>query len=253
MKWWGLLVCLSALLMVTVLAAAQPGENGAAWLAAIDEAESVEASYGVMSQTITTSTGSERTLELKSWSAEGGQVSLMVYTAPARVEGDKILTREGGDHVWYYMSRRDVTKHFVQHARRQRAMGSDFSYEDLSQGDLTEDYTAEFLGFEELEGEECVKLRCTPTESGPSYDDILLWAARSDSLSRRIEYFEEGEHVKTLYLSDFHVVEGRRVAMRMKMVNHEEGSQTVLETRSITFDVDPPASRFTKRALPEEL
>jgi hypothetical protein len=202
-----------------------------------------------MRQTITTSGGSLRTFTIRTWSAENGDVSLMAYADPARVAGDKILQVEGGDDFWYYMKRRDVTRHFAGHNRRQSAMGSDFSYEDMATGDLTEDYTAEVLGFEELDGIETVKLRCIPTESGPSYDHLVLWASVEDHLSRKIEYYDEEHHLKTLHLTDFQVIEDRKVAMKLEMVNHREGSKTLLETIEITFAEEPDPSLFTQAAL----
>lgn len=224
-------------------------EDGASWLRKIDAAERVQHSYGVMRQTITTSGGSLRTFMIRSWSAQNGDVSLMAYEEPARVAGDKILMLDGGDDIWYYMKRRDVTRHFAGHARRQSAMGSDFSYEDLAQGDLTEDYTAELMAREELDGELCVKLRAVPTPSGPSYDSLYIWASVADSLSRRVEYFNEDEQVKTLFLREFEVIEGRKTAREMEMVNHREGSRTLLETTEITFAEEPDPSIFTRAAL----
>jgi hypothetical protein len=173
----------------------------------------------------------------------------MAYDEPARVAGDKILLLDGGDDIWYYMKRRDVTRHFAGHTRRQSAMGSDFSYEDLAQGDITEDYTAEFRGREELDGTPCVKLLAIPTPSGPSYDSLYIWASVDDKLSRRIEYFDESEHTKTLYLSDFRVVDDRKTPFVMEMVNHREGSRTLMETVEMTFSIEPDPSLFTRAAL----
>ena len=223
--------------------------DGAAWLQQIDAAERVPHSYGVMRQTITTSGGSLRTFTIRSWSAQDGDVSLMAYDEPARVAGDKILMLDGGDNIWYYMRRRDVTRHFAGHTRNQSAMGSDFSYEDLAQGDLTEDYTAELRGEEELDGTMCVKLLAVPTPSGPSYDSLYIWASVDDKLSRRIEYFDDGEHAKTLFLTDFHVVDNRKTAFKMEMVNHREGSRTLFETVEVTFSEEPDPSLFTRAAL----
>jgi len=227
--------------------------DGAAWLANIEAAERIPYSYSVLKQTITTSGGSTRTFTIRSWTAANGDLSLMAYTDPSRVAGDRILQLDGGDLFWYYMKRRDVTRQFAGHNRKQSAMGSDFSYEDLAMSDLTEDYTAELLGFEEIDGVESVKLRCTPTESGPSYDHLILWAALADSLTRRIEYYDEEHHLKTLYLSDIRTVEGRKVPFRLEMVNHREGSRTLLETVVITFAVEPDAALFTKSALTRPL
>jgi outer membrane lipoprotein-sorting protein len=177
----------------------------------------------------------------------------MVYTDPPRVKGDKILQRDGGDNIWYYMKRRDVTRHFTGSARKQSAMGSDFSYEDLSQGDFLEDYTAEVLGEEKIDGVKCIKLKCTPTESGPSYDHIILWAGMDDFLTRKIDYFDSDGYLKTLTITDFKTIEGRKIAMNMEMTNKREGSRTVIITESISFKKKPDPSLFTKQALSREL
>jgi hypothetical protein len=240
---------LLCILTVGVAFAESNDLTAAEWLSAIDTAERVEHSYSVIAQTITTSSGSERTLRFQSWSGEQGDLGLMAYTEPARVRGDKILLRDGGDNIWYYMHRRDVTRHFAGHTRRQSAMGSDFSYEDLSTGDMTEDYTAALRGFETLDTTECVKLRCVPTESGPTYDSIVVWAAIRDSLSRKIEYYDDGSLLKTLHMSDFKVVDGRKMAMYWEMVNDREGSRTIMETTSITLKNESDPTFFTRRSL----
>ncbi len=247
--------CAMALAVAALLAPA-PGaaqEDGAAWLRRIDEAERVPHSYSVIRQTITTSGGSLRSFTLRAWSAESGDAALMAYVDPPRVAGDRILQLEGGDQFWYYMKRRDVTRHFVGHARNQKAMGSDFSYEDLAMGELTEDYLAELLGFEELEGEETVKLRLTPTPHGPSYHHLLLWAGVGDHLTRRIEYYDADHHLKTLAMSDFRVVEGRTSAMRMDMESHREDSRTHMEILEVTYAEEPDPSLFTRAALSRPL
>jgi len=224
-------------------------DDGATWLQRIDDAERVPHSYGVMHQTITTSGGSLRTFKIRSWSAQNGDLSLMAYDEPARVAGDKILLLDGGDNIWYYMRRRDVTRHFAGHTRNQSAMGSDFSYEDLAQGDLTEDYTATVRSQEQLDGLMCVKLLAVPTPSGPSYDSLYIWASVDDNLSRRIEYFNDDEHIKTLFLTEFQVVDNRKTPYKMEMVNHREGSRTLMETLEITFTEEPDPSLFTRAAL----
>jgi len=173
----------------------------------------------------------------------------MAYDEPARVAGDKILMLDGGDNIWYYMRRRDVTRHFAGHTRNQSAMGSDFSYEDLAQGDLKEDYTAELRGEEELDGTMCVKLLAVPTPSGPSYDSLYIWASIDDKLSRLIEYFDDNERGKTLYLTEFQVIDGRKTPFKMEMINHREGSRTLMETVEISFADEPDPSLFTRAAL----
>jgi len=245
------LLSLVAILALPAVTNAQ--ETGEEWLERIATTETVESSYAVMRQTITTSTGAERSFMIRSWGAQEGEVGLMAYTEPARVAGDRILQLNGGDDIWYYMKRRDTTRHFVGHTRKQSAMGSDFSYEDMASGDFEEDYTAEVMGYEDLDGEEMVKLKCTPTPSGPSYDHIIIWAGVDDALSRKIEYYDDGDHLKTLFLTEFTEIEGRTVAMKFEMVSHQKDSRTLMETLEMTFDIDPDPSLFTQGALTRPL
>ena len=246
-------VTVTAMLSLVPASSSWADDEGELWLERIDKAERVPYSVGVVKQIITTSGGSERTLTMKAWTGDNGDVSLMAYSAPSRVMGDKILLRDGGDNIWYYMQRRDVTRHFVGHSRRQSAMGSDFSYEDLAQGDLTEDYRADVLGTEDVDGIPCVKLRCVPTENGPSYDHLILWAGKEDHLTRKIEYYDEDAHIKTLYLTDFRIIDGRKVAMKLDMVNHQDGSHTAMMYETLSFKDEPDPEIFTKQALTREL
>ncbi len=246
-----LLLALGTSLVSPAVSRAQ--ETGAAWMERIENAEQVDHSYAVMRQTITTTTGAERTFTLRAWSAQEGDMALMAYTEPARVDGDRILQLNGGDDIWYYMKRRDTTRHFAGHTRKQSAMGSDFSYEDMASGDFSEDYTAEILGYEDYQGVRCVKLKCIPTPSGPSYAYIIVWADTEHALSRKIEYYDEEGHLKSLFLTDFREIEGRTVAMKMEMVNHREGSRTVMETVEMTFAREPDSSLFTQAALSRAL
>ncbi len=239
----------TALCLVSIAGGAYAQVDGAAWLKRIDDVERVPHSYAVIKQTINTSTGGLRTFTMRSWTDEAGDVALIVYDAPARVRGDKILQRDGGDNIWYYMARQDVQRHFTGHARRQSAHGSDFSYEDLAQGSMVDDYHVESVKFEELDDEKCVRLRLVPVAGGPSYDHLLLWACIDDTLTRRIEYYDKEGLLKTLYITDFKVIEGRKTATRMEMKNQRASSRTVMEFISITFAKKPPAWIFTKEAL----
>lgn len=234
-------------------ARAQETSDGAQWLKKIDAAERVDHSYGTFSQTITTSTGTQRTLKAKAWSADNGELQLMVYTDPARVAGDKILQRDNGDNIWYYMKRRDVTRHFVGTARRQSAMGSDFSYEDMAQGDMTKDYTAEVLGQEKVEEDECIKLKCTPTPAGPSYNHLVLWAGMDDNLTRKIDYYDENGLLKTLTISNFQTIDGKKMGLHMVMKNQREGSQTVIDQGDLSLKTVPDPQLFTKSALTRDI
>ena len=78
MKW----LISSTVLLLLLFLSANAQEDGAGWLKRIDDAERVQHMVGEVDQIISTSSGAKRTLSLKSWSAENGDISLMAYTAP---------------------------------------------------------------------------------------------------------------------------------------------------------------------------
>ena len=63
----------------------------------IDDTERVMSSKSTIKQTITTSGGDERTMEMLAYSKDKNDKQLMIYEAPSRVKGDKILMLNDGD------------------------------------------------------------------------------------------------------------------------------------------------------------
>ena len=215
----------------------------------IDETERVESSEGLARQIITTSGGKKRSLEMKSYARDRNEKQLIVYTRPKRVKGDKILMLNDGDDIWFYTPKTDRVRHLASHARRQKVQGSDFAYEDMSGGSLEEDYSYTLLGEEDEGGTACYKFELIPTETGPHYTKLLLWADREKFITRRLDYYEKGELLKRLHCTDIQSVDGHWYAMRLAMTNLRDGGETVMETLEIRFDVDLPDDLFTTRNL----
>ena len=215
----------------------------------IDATERVVSSKGLVRQIITTSGGEKRTLEMEYYTRDRNDKQLMIYTAPRRVRGDKILMLNDGDDIWFYTPKTDRVRHLASHARRQRVQGSDFAYEDMAGGSLEEDYTCTLLGEEKIHGAACYKFELIPTESGPHYTRLVLWADREKFISRRIDYYEDDEVVKQLNLYDIKRIDNHWFALRLVMTNLKEGGQTAMETVEIEFDLDLDDRIFTTRHL----
>ncbi|MBT4497857.1 MAG: outer membrane lipoprotein-sorting protein [Gemmatimonadetes bacterium] len=215
----------------------------------IDATERVASSEGVAKQTIITSGGKKRTLEAKTYSRDRNDKQLLVYIAPRRVKGDKILMLNEGDDIWFYTPKTDRVRHLASHARRRKVQGSDFAYEDMAGGSIEEDYTCKLLGEEEIEKVACYQLELIPTENGPHYSKLILWAEREKFVTRRIDYFEEGALLKRLTTGDVRQIDGHWYPMEMVMRNLQEGGETVMETVEIRFDVELADELFTTQAL----
>lgn len=211
----------------------------------IDSTERVQSSRGILKQTIITSGGNKRTLEMEAYSKDKNDKQLMIYTNPIRVKGDKILMLNDGNDIWFYTPKTDRVRHLASHARRQKVQGSDFAYEDLSSGSIEEDYTYQHLGEEEIDGTACYKFELIPTESGPHYSKLIYWADKEKFITKRVDYYEEDELLKRLNCYDFQQIDGQWVAMRLVMTNLKEGGETVMQTIDIEFNVDLDENLFT--------
>ena len=99
-------------------------------------------------------TGS-RTITSKSW-YKGQEKAFVEYLSPAREKGKKMLKLD--DKIWTYTP--EPTDRIIAisgHLLRQSVMGSDLSYEDMTENDkLLELYDAVVEGEEELDGRQCV-------------------------------------------------------------------------------------------------
>ncbi|GMQ80822.1 MAG: hypothetical protein BMS9Abin05_0251 [Rhodothermia bacterium] len=215
----------------------------------VDANERTESSRIIGKQIITTSSGRKRTLEIESYAKGGNEKSLIVYTGPARVRGDKILMLNDGDDIWFYTPKTDRVRHLASHARRQKVQGSDFSYEDLSTGKFEEDYTHTLLGQVEMDGVDYYKIEAIPDESGPSYSKIIVWVETTRYVVRRIDYYDDGALLKRLTNSDIRELEGHILPFKMLMENLRDGSRTEFEFSEMTLNIELEDQLFTTENL----
>ena len=215
----------------------------------IDDTERVSSSEGIVKQIIITSGGKKRTLEMHSYSKDQNDKQLMIYTGPKRVKGDKILMLNDGDDIWFYTPKTDRVRHLASHAKKQKVQGSDFSYEDMSGGNIEEDYTYTRLEDEKIDGVGCYKFELIPTETGPHYSKMILWADKDKFLTIRIDYYEDDELLKRLTCSDIKNIDDHWYAMNLVMTNLQEGGETVMETVEVKFDIDLDDELFTTNNL----
>ncbi len=215
----------------------------------IDATERVASSESIAKQIITTSGGKKRSLGIKAYAKDMNDKQLMIYTSPKRVKGDKILMLNDGDDIWFYTPKTDRVRHLASHAKRQKVQGSDFAYEDMSGGKIEEEYTYTLMGEAKAAGRLCYKFELIPTESGPHYSKLILWADKERFLTLKIDYYENGELLKRLDCDDVKLIDGHWYAMKLVMTNLKEGGQTVMETEKIQFDADIDDKVFTTKNL----
>ena len=225
--------------------------DAAAILKKTDEVEGFASNFSEMQQTITTSSGQKRTLGVRGWSVNNGEKQLSEYLSPADIKGQRILMTGDGDNIWMYNPETRRTRKLGSHMKKKKVMGSDFTYEDQAGGKMSEKYDGAVLREEEEGGALCYVLELKPTPKGPSYDKIVAWIGKEDFVTRRVDFYQNGDAgpFKRLILEDIRAVGEKIVPHKMTMTNLEDTTETVNVITRIQFGADIPGSIFESRNL----
>ncbi len=210
--------------------------------------------YAEQAETTTTMivhgrTGS-RTITSKSW-AEGQNKAFVEYLSPARERGKKMLKLD--DRIWNYTPEpNDRIITISGHLLRQSIMGSDLSYEDMTDNDkLYELYDAEVEGEEELDGVQCYVVKLSAKKKGLAYESRKMWVDTERWLPLKEErYAKSGKLLKKTDILEMFQQDGRWYPKKMvfkDMLSKGKGTEYVVE--SIDFNVEIPPHLFTKAAL----
>lgn len=248
---------LSLLTLVLLAPCSVPAEtedlslNAAEILRKTDEAEGYESCYAEMRQIITTSADKERTLVIRSWAVDDGDKQLAEYLSPPDIRGQRILMTDDGDNIWMFNPETRRTRRLGSHMKKRKVMGSDFSYEDQAGGRFSEKYKGVLLRVEEQGDVDCYVLELTPTPAGPSYRKIVAWVAKTDFVTRRVDFYrdDEEEPFKRLITEDIREVGDKVVPHRITMMNLEDQTRTVNVVTEIQYGVKIPDFVFEARNL----
>jgi hypothetical protein len=164
----------------------------------------------------------------------GEDDSYMEFLSPRSIRGLKLLSV--GDDQWVYFAstgrRRKIAQGSESKKESVRGVGGDFSYEDLGGGSWEEKY---LFSIRESDRSGWV-LEGRPTRDDSVYDRVAVHVDNAYLVSKVEYYTEEEGHYKDLILEDVRNIDGRDVATRMTMINHDKRSKTVVLIHDARFD-----------------
>ena len=245
-------VILVSILGLSIAIAQEVIPTGAELVDKMSEVMTQENSTAIMTQTITTSSGKQRTFKFEMFASGEGEKTLMRYLKPSAARGQAFLMLNNADDIWTYFPRTKRVRKLSSSSKNQKVQGSDFSFEDMGSGDSWKtEYNSENLGEEKFDGTDCWKLESIGIpEENPSYPKMVVFMRKADFYPIKIDYFNENDFIeKTLLMSDIKEIEGVPTAMEMTMKNHLEGTETTMQTLSTTYSWEPPDNFFTEREL----
>ncbi|MCG8475859.1 MAG: outer membrane lipoprotein-sorting protein [Cytophagales bacterium] len=202
-----------------------------------------------LSQMVVHGRRSSRTIESKSY-GEGYNKSFIEYFAPAREKGTKMLKL--GKRLWIYSPATDRTIQLSGHMLKQSVMGSDLSYEDMMDDrKLSEMYTAEYLGDEELGARKVWVVYLLAKVPDASYPSRKVWIDQTHFVPLKQElYAKSGKLLKRVLFSDVRQVSGRWYPHRINykdMLKNGKGTDFII--KEIQFNPEIPESIFSKAKL----
>ncbi|MCU7500088.1 MAG: outer membrane lipoprotein-sorting protein [Bacteroidota bacterium] len=192
-----------------------------------------------------------RSVKAKTWT-QGRDKAFVEYTDPPREKGKKMLKL--GDQIWNYIP--EPTDRIITisgHLLRQSVMGSDLSYEDITENrKLTDIYNAKLKGSEKLQGRDCYVVELTAKQEDVTYYSRKLWVDKEKWLPLKEErYARSGKPLKMSEITEVMRVDNRwypkKMTFRDLMQTGSEGTEYIID--SIDFHASIPESRFTKAAL----
>ena len=130
--------------------------------------------------------------------------------------------------------------------------GSDYTYDDMVRGEtLIDDYDISMAGTETVDNVECWKLQLLPKPNAPVvWGKLIYWVRKEDNLPSQVEYFDEkGKLMRTMIMSDFKVMGGRKIPAVWTMYNSDRTHSTEIKMDDATYDVRIPSSIFSLKEL----
>lgn len=183
---------------------------------------------------------SERAIRVRNLEVQGdGDKSLTIFDHPADVKGTAFLSYTHAtkpDDQWLYLPALKRVKRIASANKSGPFMGGEFAYEDISSQEV-EKYRYKYLKDDVIEGQDAFVVERIPQYQHSGYTKQIAWFDKEHYRILKVEYYDrKGSHLKTLDMKDYKQFLDRYWrAMRMDMVNHQNGKRTTLTWRDYRF------------------
>ena len=246
-------IALSTVVLAASVGAASPGAETVEQILEKMDSQMTFGSRSSVARMVITSPDETREKVFRSF-ARGQEDAFIVFEKPRRDAGTKFLKIEG--QLWIYFPRTEKTVKISGHLMRQSMLGSDFSYEDLTENrKMLDDHDATLLGDEEVDGELCWVVHLEEKEPGMSYPERKYWISKRTFLPVREErYAKTGRLLKVARFEDVQEFEDRFYPTRIIMEDKlKKESRTEIVLEEVRFRIPEPEGIFDRRNLRREV
>jgi outer membrane lipoprotein-sorting protein len=173
-----------------------------------------------------------------------GNDKSLVVAKEYKTKGMKLLYVD--ENLWIQLptSRRPIRITPIQ-----RLMG-EASNGDVARVSLADDYSAEIIGSENIDGVDCHKMLLMAKKKSATYHKIILYSRKQDYQPVKAEYYVvSGKHIKTAFFDKFKPSNGKTILQQMTIYDElKKENKTVFEYTKIE-EKKLPVRYFNKNYL----
>ena len=177
---------------------------------------------------------------------KGPEKRLIRFNAPADVKGVSFLVLED-DLMYLYMPAFAKVRRIASHVKNENFMGTDFTYDDMSQSDYVKDYTPVLKD----ETDQHYILELTPRpKSEIDYSKLVMWANKQTMLPDTVEFYDRSSRLlKIMTQTETKRVDGYWTPHHIEMMDVQDQHKTIMELADVKHDQGIPDKKFTQRYL----
>jgi len=186
---------------------------------------------------------------------DGGDKSLIRFDFPADIRGTALLTHpqpDDADEQWLYLPAYARIKRISSRNKSGAFVGSEFSFEDLSDKDV-DDFSYAYIGAEACaEGAlQCDVIDRFPEDRHSAYSRQRVWIDQDARRIFRIDYYDRKDALLKIFTArNFERYDERYWRpMEVAMRNTQTGSETILSYSRIRFGNGLSQSDFHRNTL----
>jgi len=189
--------------------------------------------------------GTQKIREVKMYQ-KGSEKRLIRFISPAEVRGVGFL-RLAEDRLYLYLPAFRRVRRIASSVKNENFMGTDFTYEDMSQSKYQEDYKPKLI--KETDSQYVLELTPRPG-ADVSYGKLVAYIDKSNYMIRKVEFFDsDGNLLKILTFDKVKKINGYWIGTEVEMKTVKTGHRTILKLSKIQLDQGLKDSIFTERNL----
>jgi outer membrane lipoprotein-sorting protein len=173
--------------------------------------------------------------------------SLVRFLSPKSVKGVTLLNLKNGEKIYLYMPAYDKPRRIAGSSKKEKFMGTDLSYEDMSMDYEDKDNEKKLL--QETEKEYLIEI--IPTGEDASYKKIILSVDKEKFYAKKVEFYDTSETLtKTLEIVNIKIDDqGKITPMEIEFTDIVENHKTKIVIKEIEYNIELSSDFFSIRTL----